>query len=91
MSQPVTDRAGHVGSFRPVRRQTVDRPAVHTHIVWRVDLQQGTTDRQILEVDLEVDQDLEERSGWTPGAIDDAPAARRPGSNNTASYLPICR
>jgi hypothetical protein len=45
-----------------------------------VDLQQAVTDRQILDVHLEVDQDLEQRDGWTLGALDDTPAAKVPAS-----------
>jgi hypothetical protein len=52
------------------------------HVVRRFDLQQAVTDRQILDVHLEVDEDLEQRSGWTLSALD-APAARVPASRRT--------
>ena len=53
------------------------------HVVRCLDLQQAVTDRQILDVDFEVDQDLEQRGGWTLGAIHDAPAARMPASRRS--------
>jgi hypothetical protein len=48
------------------------------HLVGRFDFQQPVPNRQVLETDLEMDQDFEQRGGRTLGAIHNAPAARVP-------------
>ena len=50
------------------------------HVVRHLDLQQPVTNRQILDVDLEMHQDFEERGGRILSAIDDAAATRMPAT-----------
>ena len=48
------------------------------HVVGHFDFQQSVPDREILNIDLEVNQDFEQRGGRTLSAIHNAPAARVP-------------
>src|SRR5713101_6908290 len=58
-----------------------------SHIARRFDFQQAVADGQVLNVDLEMDQDLEQRGGGTLSAIHDAPATSVPASRRTQRSL----
>ena len=70
----VTERARHLGSFPPVRRQLVDCNALEVNVIRCFDFQHAVPKWQVLNVDFEVNQDLEQRGGRILRAIHEAPA-----------------
>jgi TolB-like protein len=76
----VANSAGLLDVLRPALRQVVGWNAIDAQVVWRFNLQQPILGGEVSDLDLEVDQDLEQRCGGILGTVHNAPAPRVPAS-----------
>lgn len=82
LKPPISGRTRQGRSFGPVRRKICRPHVIDDQIVWRMKLQQAVARRQIANVNLEVNQDFQQRRGWTLATVDDPATTRVPAARD---------